>query len=311
MFLEDIWKDIPNIKVIEVTSILDYDKVKEALEAEKDTILLCGHGTEEGLLCPNLNYYIIDGWDINLLKDKTVHCIWCHGVDFIFNNKLSGFGTGMFISDKDEAIMYHMYDNIEIIPEANAVFANRINNLLKANINYIQWSDLLLCNLSKQEYSTDFIRFNYSRLKSLKSLMSYQSPDESYNINDEFNRLIPVIEGYRKKRDEEIEKRVDYFISIGIRAIHSDSGYVNDDLNIIRMVYPLYQSVISVGSKIVLYKNLFNDYRIVEVTKMFTLYGDRFYYFKPFKHKKVKKTTIEKLKIRWKVFKYKLKKLRK
>lgn len=165
LFLKGIWKDLPDAKVVEVTSIFDYDRVEDALKQEKDLVILCGHGNDAGLYYPNFEDYIIDENNVNLLRNKTVVCIWCNANDFMYEFQLKGFSTGMFISDAEEALLYNMYDHSEAIPEANELFAKRINEFLKNKVDCSLWIDKLISSLSEEEKAIDFIDYNYNELE--------------------------------------------------------------------------------------------------------------------------------------------------
>ena len=52
--LRYIWKGIPNVKVVEITkkTANAVELVTSAIEKEHDTLIMCGHGTPQGLLNP-------------------------------------------------------------------------------------------------------------------------------------------------------------------------------------------------------------------------------------------------------------------
>ena len=47
-----MWKDLPDVKVLQLTDHSNYtkDDILKAIEAEDDTLIMCGHGTPYGLL---------------------------------------------------------------------------------------------------------------------------------------------------------------------------------------------------------------------------------------------------------------------
>ena len=47
-----MWKDLPDVKVLQLTDHSNYtkDDILKAIEAEDDTLIMCGHGTPSGLL---------------------------------------------------------------------------------------------------------------------------------------------------------------------------------------------------------------------------------------------------------------------
>ena len=73
--LQLIWEGLNPDRIIEIThDTEDYeDIVDEALMIENDTLIMCGHGTTQGLLHPNLNsgQYIIHENNVHL-----IHATW-------------------------------------------------------------------------------------------------------------------------------------------------------------------------------------------------------------------------------------------
>lgn len=168
-FLSDIWKDIPNVNLIEIDkNKFDKTLVNNALSKERDMVVLCGHGCCRGLYTPYFLNMIIDVQNFKLLKDKTVICIWCYANDFMEKYDLHGFATSMFISDMDEAYDNMCYDisskyngNVDIIQKQNKLFAERVNKLLKNKVDISKWCDELK---NQADMSIDFVEFNYNGL---------------------------------------------------------------------------------------------------------------------------------------------------
>ena len=71
-FLEYIWKDIQNIKLLDCTkeNRCSSKDIRNALYKEKDTIILVGHGDNYGLLYPDFNGYMIDSRYVNFLRGE-------------------------------------------------------------------------------------------------------------------------------------------------------------------------------------------------------------------------------------------------
>ncbi len=123
------------------------DAVEEALIAEDDTLIICGHGTSYGLLHPNLEsgQYIIHENNVHLIHAQNVIGVWCWASAFAQTHHLHGFFTGMFISNLEEA---HQYLNTQCINdimldheicEYEIYFMNHINDLLQHNIPLQDW----------------------------------------------------------------------------------------------------------------------------------------------------------------------------
>lgn len=151
----------------------DYeDAVDEALAAEDDTLILCGHGTTQGLLHPNLasGQYIIHENNVHLIHARNVICSWCYAADFGSTHHLHGFFTGMFISNESEAEQYGItfaqsdYDDIDIdICQYETYFNSMLNNFLQNNIPLSEWLNIL--NNDGINHSNIIGNFNFRRMQ--------------------------------------------------------------------------------------------------------------------------------------------------
>ena len=100
-FLNDIYTNIPNKTVVQGRfSKLD---VKKML-TKHDRIMMMGHGSQRGLFSisqfKNTYGYIIDDEMISLLsKNLNNIFIWCYASQFLMDESVHGFATGMFISE--------------------------------------------------------------------------------------------------------------------------------------------------------------------------------------------------------------------
>jgi len=104
-FLEPIYKSIKNKKV--VSGDYSSTRIREMI-IRYDRVIMMGHGTSNGLFSvgqfPDQAIYVIDHTFADLLREKqnSVY-IWCNADEFVESYKLSGFYTGMFISELNEA----------------------------------------------------------------------------------------------------------------------------------------------------------------------------------------------------------------
>ena len=138
-----------------------------------DRIIMLGHGSSRGLFSvgnffDNDGYYsdshVIDSSFVSSLMEKE-NCIfiWCHANNFVNNNKLNGFYTGMFISEVSEAYYYGLpVVEKKIIDESNEIFSAIVGEYVNDN------SKVIYQNLQK-EYGllarTNCVaNFNYIRL---------------------------------------------------------------------------------------------------------------------------------------------------
>ena len=151
------------------------DAVDDALSEEDDTLILCGHGTTQGLLHPNLNSgrYIVHENNVHLIHARNVICSWCYSSYFGENHHMSGFFTGMFITNESEAEQHGItfaqsdYDDIDIdICQYERYFNLSINRFLKDGVPMSEWIDIL--SNDGINHSNVIGNFNFSRLRYFK-----------------------------------------------------------------------------------------------------------------------------------------------
>ena len=111
--LPKIWEGFDDCNVIEITPQSENweEMVDEAIAKENDILVFAGHGTENGLLFPDISkgIYILHENNVGLIKAKNVVCIWCYAANFCEVNHLNAFATSMFISNVNEAYDYGIY----------------------------------------------------------------------------------------------------------------------------------------------------------------------------------------------------------
>jgi len=107
------------------------DKLRRFI-AKSDRILAMGHGSRNGLFGINLfsvndRFYsfAISNRDIELLKGKDQNVyIWCYADQFVTENDLKGFYSGMFISEVHEAHFCGLRSiTRKMVEESNKVFS--------------------------------------------------------------------------------------------------------------------------------------------------------------------------------------------
>ena len=136
-------------------------KVRALLKQSTNDIVLNGHGDEGGLYNKDLNGYVIGSGDLDLLRNRNVVGIWCFAGNFADRYNLHGFFTSMFISNVEEANYFDFDTTPDIITSENIYFSTMINELLRKQIPYSQWVDILQKNAHIQH---PFVRFNYEAL---------------------------------------------------------------------------------------------------------------------------------------------------
>ena len=117
-FLTHIYYNL-DCDVINDANVTSYDI---DLELENyDRVICLGHGCADGLF--GLSGLIIDSFQVDVLKDKELVCIWCNADKFMIKHKLSGFYSGMFISEMGEARAYDVDCTFQGIEDSNNMFS--------------------------------------------------------------------------------------------------------------------------------------------------------------------------------------------
>lgn len=123
-----------------------------------DRIIMMGHGGEMGLL--HFRELIIDKTFVDLLKEKSCVCIWCHADEFVNEHGLRAFYSGMFVSDFVESLENDIDSNWEAIRHSNALFAEAVNVSIDTNNILENIKELY----KEPEDGCEVIRFNRARL---------------------------------------------------------------------------------------------------------------------------------------------------
>ena len=171
LVLRNIWKDIPNVNVVEVNSHNGpaRKKVDTALLAEKDTLILCGHGFPSGLMSPQSHGdpLIVSDRNVRFIRAKHVIGIWCHAASFARSVGLKGFFSSMFISNTTEAAINNCYKSDgETITREEVLFAQRLGKLIASDTPMEEWKQKLV---EQADMSIDVVKFNYNGLRYFNS----------------------------------------------------------------------------------------------------------------------------------------------
>jgi hypothetical protein len=139
-FLEIVYNPIVEKTVIKgnVTRSELIDLIKS-----HDRIMMMGHGSPEGLFSvgkfPDFGGYVIDKKIVSHLKNKKENIyIWCNADQFVKNNNLFGFYSGMFISEVSEAYYCGLYGTSQdIVDESNYGFCHILSEYIDNDKNSI------------------------------------------------------------------------------------------------------------------------------------------------------------------------------
>ena len=125
---------------------------------EHDRIVMLGHGSEYGLFDLANDRFIINSKWVDMLRQKECVCIWCNANIFFEKYKLSGFYTGMIVSELMEAYLYSLPTDIDLIEESNKLFATSIKESIDSEN---------MLEIAKSKYDRDknlIIDFNKENL---------------------------------------------------------------------------------------------------------------------------------------------------
>ena len=172
---------MPDVKVVEIGKFTRNARrmVDEAIAQETEMLVMCGHGTPEGLINPNFtdyDRYLVDSRNKNLIKAKSIVGIWCHARDFAERYGVRGFWSSMFISNLMEAHYNHIYNtDAGTITHDETMFCLFTNYLIRNNVPQENWIDVL-CKCV--DFNDPVIRFNYSGL-----VYYAEAPKPKYNYD--------------------------------------------------------------------------------------------------------------------------------
>ena len=121
------------------------EEINRAIESEEETLIVCGHGTEDGCLSPHFDYTLSSS-NKDTIRAKRFLGIWCNALTFAKKNNVSGFFSSMFITNTVEADYLGM-GNVgeERIKESEMKFVNILNSFLKNNIPMEKWKEAFTC----------------------------------------------------------------------------------------------------------------------------------------------------------------------
>lgn len=110
----------------EVITKPSLEQVRDSLNGRQRTFFL-GHGLPQGLLGTNFKL-CVDERSSPLLKDQTENIyIWCNADVYLQTQSLSGFATGMFISEVREAYVFNVKATAVEIRISNRLFSRLVN----------------------------------------------------------------------------------------------------------------------------------------------------------------------------------------
>jgi hypothetical protein len=160
-FLCPIYKGIKDATVIRggmTRADVDQEIIKH------DRIIMMGHGSTGGLFSVGQfdQGYVISHGTVDLLWGKDNVFIWCNADRFVNEHQLTGFYSGMFISEVSEAELYNYDVEDKVVEESNNAFSEVVSKWIN------QPSDIIYKNVKKNygKLITENViaKFNHERL---------------------------------------------------------------------------------------------------------------------------------------------------
>jgi hypothetical protein len=164
-FLSQIYAQLTHKTIIR--GGISKSEIPKLIESH-DRVLMLGHGSPYGLLnsgqFPDAGSYIIAYSMVLSLRNKTNNVfIWCHADQFVQRHGLSGFYSGMFVSEVEEALYYGIDDiNWNMIDQSNDRFASVVSKYLNEPIESLYQK--LLIEYGVMAKTNPIARFNLDRL---------------------------------------------------------------------------------------------------------------------------------------------------
>ena len=176
--LAALWDGIPDARVMDVRPGTPDARraVDAAIAEEEDALVLCGHGSPQGLFDPSVMArgnlaaiarnppYLVDVRNAPSIRARRVVGVWCYAASFAESAGLRGFFTGMFVSNPAEAAFVGCpgRDSAATITEQEVLFCRRVNALLRADVPMEDWIPRLNAQADR---SLAVVRYNYDRLR--------------------------------------------------------------------------------------------------------------------------------------------------
>jgi hypothetical protein len=121
-----------------------------------DRMIMMGHGGPTGLI--GYFYLFRTPEFIGLLRKMLCICIWCNADQYVERFGITGFYTGMFISEVSEAAYLGIKTTQKEIDYSNILFVNHFRNVIDSPTIYSDIKRLYM------DENSDIVKFNNERL---------------------------------------------------------------------------------------------------------------------------------------------------
>jgi hypothetical protein len=189
-FLSDIYSD-KDWEVIRAP--VDRDEL-DAKIAAHDRIVMLGHGVPSGLI--GHSGLVIDEAMAPLLRGRECVCIWCNADQYVLRHGLSGFYTGMFVSEPAEARLFGLPMDEDPIKDSNRLFAEVVReSVFKENMLELTKQAYISSNNPVIDYNRDRLYTKDALIEDLQELDG--DGDREYEIDPVDNHVIVRAGGKR------------------------------------------------------------------------------------------------------------------
>jgi hypothetical protein len=176
--LAALWDGIPDARVLDIRPGTPDARraVDEAISEEEDALVLCGHGSPQGLFDPSVMAgridlsallrnppFLVDARNAPSIRARRTVGVWCYAAEFAASANLPGFFTGMFVSNPGEAAYVRCpTSDARTITGQEVLFCRRVNELLRSDVPMEDWIPRLNAQADR---SIGVVRYNYDRLR--------------------------------------------------------------------------------------------------------------------------------------------------
>jgi len=159
IMLEHVYKNHPEYTICRDNGISKSD-LRDLIK-NHDRIIMLGHGTPDGLINSARNGYVVDSSFVDILKDKETYSVWCYSDKFFRKHNMSGFHTGMIISEvmEEHLMLGHAPLNESEIFDNMILFAKLLGDCIEETP--IKMQEYMLANYASNDEVT---RFNRERI---------------------------------------------------------------------------------------------------------------------------------------------------
>ena len=164
-FLKPIYENVKNKMVIQ-NDFQDKERIASLIQ-EYPRVMMMGHGSRDGLfnVCANEWGFVIESSLVTYLSQNTENImIWCNADQFVINNNLNGFYTGMFVSEVSEANFCGLKNvNQRLVSESNECFSRVLGEIIDLP-NNLRYEKLMKSEYKSLSEKNIVAAYNFRRL---------------------------------------------------------------------------------------------------------------------------------------------------